>query len=253
MKAKVFISILMMIASFFVMNAVITDAQEPLPRVWLSSQTQAVQSGQEFTVAINVANAVGVYGGSFKLVYDPQVLEVVPAGDNVVSAGDFFAAGPSFTMKNSVNAQDGTIEYALTLMQPADPVTGSGIIGTITFRALRDATANITPLEGRLLSPEFTQADGRRIAERVNEVDASVEGMSVTVGAAGAQTASEVSSGTVTSVTYEEPMVVLTRSDVVVLVAAAVFFFAGLGLFTMTIAMYAKLGAQTRRRSESYL
>jgi hypothetical protein len=250
MKSKTLISLLIMLVSLFVMNAVITDAQETSPRLWLSPATFQAQPGQEFIVTVNVAEAAGVYGGSFKLAYDPQVLEVVINDNQVFTAGDFFDGRPSFTLKNSANAQQGVIEYALTLTQPAEPVNGAGVLGTVTFRALSEASVSVTPIEARLLSPEFTEVDGRLIAQRINEVEARMEGMALSITANDAPQIVAVSAQPEvrTGSNIEEPMIVLSRADVVILAAAGAFFIAGLALFTMTVGMYARLNMRLGSR-----
>lgn len=250
MKIKTLLSILIMMASLFMMNAVITGAQEDVPRLWISPETMQVQTGQEFTVTVNVADAIGVYGGSFKLVYDPQALELVFLDDRAVTAGEFFDGQPSFTLKNSANVQEGMIEYALTLTQPAQPITGGGTLGTIAFRALSEAAVNIMPLEARLIVPEFTQVDNRLIAQSINEVDARLQGASVTVGAivpVETMSANEQTANLFTSA-LDEPMIVLTRADVLVLAASGIFFIVGLALFTMTIRMYSRMNVQPAAR-----
>jgi hypothetical protein len=256
MKSKTLISALIMLTSLVVMNAVIINAQETPPRLWLSPETVQTQPGQEFTITVNVAEAVGVYGGSFKLAYDPQVLEVVTSDNEAIRAGDLFEDRPSFTLKNSANVQEGVIEYALTLTQPAEPVTGAGILGTITFRALIEASVSLTPIEARLLSPEFTEVDGRLVAQQINEVEARMQGATLSIGEnANIQTASVSTQPEVArSTNFEEPMIVLSKADVLILAAAGVFFIAGLALFAMTVGMYARLNTRlSPRRSGQYL
>ncbi len=252
MKIKTLLSILIMSASLLMMNAVITGAQEDAPQVWISPETVQVQPGQEFTVAVNVADAIGVYGGSFKLVYDPQTLELVFLDDRAVTAGAFFDGQPSFMLKNSANVQEGVIEYALTLTQPAQPVTGGGALGTITFRALSEAAVNITPLEARLLSPEFTEVGGRLVAQSITEVNARLQGASIVVGESAPAETTTASAQFVSpfASTLNEPMIVLTKADVLVLAASGIFFIVGLTLFMMTVRMYSRLNVRpVARRS----
>jgi hypothetical protein len=253
MKFKTLISILIMLTSVAVMNAVIINAQEPQPRLWLSPETIQTQPDQEFTVTINVADAVGVYGGSFKLTYDPQVIEVVSSDDQVILPGDFFEGRPSFTLKNSI-PQEGVIEYALTLTQPAEPVTGSGILGTITFRALSEASVTLTPIEARLLSPEFTEVEGRLVAQQINEVEAQMQGATLAIGNAVQASSTSNQLESAPSANFDEPMIVLSKADVFILAAAGVFFIAGLALFAMTVGMYARLNTRlSPGRSGQYI
>ncbi len=175
--------IILIAASLALMLIGIISAQEMSPRVWLSSDNQQVTTGQEFSVTINIADAVGVYGGSFKLTYDSQSLEVVLAENKAIVPGPFFGTESSFTLANTAN--EGTVEYAMTLTQPAEPVSGSGVLGTLTFRALTDTAVEIMPIEARLLSPEFSEVDGRKIAQNINEVTPQIEGITINAGNAG--------------------------------------------------------------------
>ena len=226
------------------------SAQETSSRVWLSSDMQQVTSGQEFTVTINVADAVGVYGASFKLAYDPQALEVVLAENKAVVPGTFFTTASNFTLANA--ASDGIVEYAMTLTQPAEPVSGGGVLGTVTFRALTDAAVDITPIEARLLSPEFTEVNGRKIAQKINEVTTQIEGMTINAGSSATLlqpqdptpelrplTVEEASGSTVTAATPTSR--VMGRP---ILVIGSVLFILGLLLFATSIGVYVNLRRQ---------
>jgi hypothetical protein len=258
MKTKTLLSLLIMLGSLFVMSAVMTGAQDIPPRLWLTPEAVEAQPGQEFTVTINIAEAVGVYGASFKLAYDPQVLDVVITDNKVIAPGDLFEGQPSFTLKNSANVQEGIIEYSLTLTRPAEPVTGAGVLGTLTFRALTQASVSLTPLEGRLLSPEFTEVDGQMVAQRINEVDASMQGatLSISPNAVADPQIAAISAPAVVPLTSggQEQVIVLSKGDVLVLAAASVFFLAGLVLFAMTVGMYSRMSTRpASRRSGQYV
>lgn len=221
-------------------------AQLNAPLVWLESEAGQVTTGQEFTVQVQVSEATGVYGGSFKLSYDPQALEVVLTDGKAVVPGMFFGGQSGFTLKNSADAQAGVVEYALTLTQPAEPVSGEGEIGTITFRALRDTAVVIEPLEARLLSPEFTEVNGRRIARQINEVETRLQGLSVVADTA---TVAEP----VVSQPEAQPQVVsvpaaptmrlpvMFGDQRMTALIGGLLFMIGLGLFMVSIGIYISL------------
>lgn len=241
--------IILIAASLTLILVGLISAQETSPRVWLSSDVQEVATGQTFTVTINVADAIGVYGGSFKLAYDPQALEVILAENKAVAPGTFFNNTSSFTLANTAN--DGTVEYAMTLTQPAEPVNGGGALGTVTFRALTDAAVDITPIEARLLSPEFTEVDGRKIAQKIDEVPTQIEGMTINAGNIQTftneprpelrpLTVPESSASTVT----ETSVPVSRTMDRPVLVIGSILFVIGLLLFAASIGVYVNLRRQ---------
>lgn len=248
MKGKfVLISIII-----FVMTAWTAGAQDSSPRVWLSSEIAEATAGQEFTVTVNVAGTNAVYGGSFQLTYDPTQVEVILAENLAVTPGAFFGAGPSFTLKNT--AVDGVIDYALTLTQPATPISGDGALGTITFRALANAPVNITTVKADLVSPEFTEVEGRLIAQRINQVTAAIEPITaagaVVQPAVSAPATASVSVGAATAavnqpvqpaVTSVQPATEGRQNNNMVLLVAGIFFAAGLLLLTISVGMYSKM------------
>jgi hypothetical protein len=253
-------------ALFLLVNTLAAFAQQTSPSIWLASEISQASAGQEFTVSVNVSGGVGVYGSSFKLAYDPQALEVVVINNNAVTPGTFFGSAPNFPLKNTVDAQAGTVEYALTLTQPAQPVDGDGLLGTVTFRALTGGEVVINPVEARLLSPEFAEVDGRLIAQSINEVEAQTQGVTVAItGESGISAPAIVSapvsgsatasaSASVAPVTAPRP--VETAPAVVVsspndgntmIIIAGVLFLVGLGLFATSVGTYVGL-----RRQPSY-
>lgn len=214
-------------------------AQQAAPYVWLAPPSGPVAAGQEFTVAVQVSGADGVYGISFAVGYDPQMVEIVPASGAAVQAGSFFGGQPAFTLKNS--ASDGLIEYALTLTQPAQPVSGEGSLGTITFRALATGAAIITPQEARLLVPVFSEVNGQRVAREINEVAAQTQGVALTVAEVGAA-AQQAQQAPPEAQPEQTLTVVPTRATALpVLLAGGLLFLTGLGLFAMSIGGYVSL------------
>lgn len=234
----------------FTTVSVLAQADPSAPRVWLSSEVQTVTAGQQFAVNVNVSEAVGVYGGSFKLKYDPQALEAVLTDDGLaVTSGTFFGTQPSFTLTN--RAAEGVAEYALTLTQPAEPVSGEGVLGVLTFRALQDSTVNLTLEEARLLSPEFSETDGHKVARKINEVQTQVEGLTVTVSGGSAPAVQPV----VTVAPQLQPTsapVILSRPAPIrrplnvntVLIIGGGLFIVGLALFAASLGTYVKMRRQ---------
>ena len=79
--------------------------------------------GDEVTVTVHVQDVTNAYGGSFKFAYDPKALEVIVQSEGAVTPGDFFGDQPGMSMRNRADAETGIVEYALTLRQPATPVS----------------------------------------------------------------------------------------------------------------------------------
>lgn len=266
MKIKIFlISLALMIA-----GTLIIAAQDGGAQLWLDPEAQSVSAGEVFSVAVRVGDAVGIYGGSFKLIYDPAALEVVIDENVVVTPGDFFGGQPGFTLKNSVDVEAGVVEYALTLTQPAQPVDGEGVLGTVRFRALTAGPVDITPDEALLLAPEFTQVEGRTIAQRIAQITPATQPLTVVALDAVAPAQSVVidppaEPAIVSAPPIAEPVVVslappmatmpVGRPPLALLIGGGLFLI-GLGLFATSIGAYVGLRRQfspvARRESLSW-
>ncbi len=90
-------------------------------------------------VTVRINDVVNLYGADVLISFDPSVLEVVDKDGNsgnaspVENAG--MLSGRIFVAKNEANNTAGTVQYAVTLLNPAPPVTGSGDFIRIYFRA----------------------------------------------------------------------------------------------------------------------
>jgi hypothetical protein len=96
--------------------------------------TYSVSTGQTFQVQINIdVGEDQVNGADAYINYDSSFLSV----ENI-SAGSFFT-----TVINDVNTP-GKVYIAGLVDDPASSKTGSGTLATITFKGLKDGTANLT-------------------------------------------------------------------------------------------------------------
>jgi hypothetical protein len=236
---------------------VLVFAQSGSALVTLSAPAEPVNAGDTFTVTIQVGNATGVYGGSIRLTYDPLALEPVTTDAGVVT-GDFFGNQPGFTLKNVADATTGTIDYAMTLRQPAEPVTGSGALGTIQFQALQGGPAEIVVAEASLLAPRFEEVNGRKIARTVDQVaveiqNTTINSTGVVLDATPMLTESQlVAQAPQTEDTFQPWSVANTPTMIIepsrgmspVMIAGIAFFLAGLLLFTMGVGSYVRLHRQ---------
>lgn len=238
---SLFVVVLTLIAALTVGLAVM-QAQAVSPLVWLGSDAEQVVAGQEIVVTVHVDEAIGVYGGSFKLTFDPQAFEVVPQSEKIVTPGTFFADQPGFTLKNSADSQTGVIEYALTLTQPAEPISGSGDIGVVHFRALRDGAVEMQPQEARLLAPEFTEVNGRKIARQINEIETRVQGITVTGGDAQPMlNFAQAPLATIAAPTVSTPPLLVTTDNRPMMLVVGGLLLLGMGTLLATVSAYAGL------------
>ncbi len=261
----------------FALSLFTVGAQDNEPQLQLSPDKEQAAAGDTITVTVNVVGAVGVYGGSFKLSYDPQAFEVVQTDNKAVTPGAFFANEPGFALRNVVDTTAGTIEYAITLMQPAKPIDGDGVLGTFTLHALKDAPIALTSLSANFVAPEFKQVDGHLVAQKVNQVTAEVQGavngtplvannpapvLAPTVELASAAPVEAVVSNDAAVVNMFSnpdlnavpsndivnpgviPTTTVNHTDNMVSIAAIAFLVVGVILLTLSIGMYSRMRVQ---------
>lgn len=258
----------------FAVSAV--GAQDSLNAPTLSIAADAEQAavGQTVNLTVNVSGAMNVYGTSFKIAYDPSAFEVVATDGKAVTPGAFFANEPGFALRNIADASQGVIEYALTLMQPAKPVTGDGVLGTVTLRALKDTAVAVSVTQASFVSPEFTEVSGQLVAQKVNQIAAQIETSPVTIASASAsasagQTSSPVSADPNQAAMFNNPALKASaqmehgqdaatatnttftlRDDGVMMASAIVFFFVGIVLLTLSVGMYSRMRTRVALSSD---
>ncbi|MFQ5855701.1 MAG: LysM peptidoglycan-binding domain-containing protein [Anaerolineae bacterium] len=117
--------------------------------VALDPSSAAVSVGETVVMNIRVQDVNNLFGADVRLKYDSAVIEVVDANTLVpgiqISSGDFpdTSGGRGFVAQNTVNPSEGTIGYAMTLLSPAQPVSGSGTLASITFRGKASGSSNV--------------------------------------------------------------------------------------------------------------
>lgn len=112
--------------------------------VLLSPTDTEVDVGDTTTVNIRIENVSGLYGAEVHLSFDPALLEVEDADDDMagvqIQTGSFLS--PDFTAQNRVDLTAGTIDFSIAQMGTG-AVSGSGTLATITFKGKASGTSNI--------------------------------------------------------------------------------------------------------------
>jgi hypothetical protein len=91
------------------------------------------------TVPVNIVveNVNGLYGSDVKLAFDPALLAVQDADPNLagiqIELGPLLTSSSYFVVINTVDNLSGTARLAITQLNPTLPVTGSGVLASITF------------------------------------------------------------------------------------------------------------------------
>jgi hypothetical protein len=113
-------------------------------------------------VDIVITDVTDLYAASVDLSFDAAVLEGVDADPGRSGVQVFTGAfpgpseGPSDVTKNTADNMAGTIEYDVTLLNPAPAVSGSGTLATVRFRGKATGTSTVA-IEGAALWDSLNQ------------------------------------------------------------------------------------------------
>ena len=111
----------------------------------VSVDSYVVQVGQEFTVPVRIAAVSNLYGADVRVAYDPAMLQ----GVSVVGGG--FLNQPTWVIRQGFYGPGPWCPtqcawYALTQLRPALPVSGSGVLAYVTYKALQPGVSPLTVL-----------------------------------------------------------------------------------------------------------
>jgi len=120
-----------------------TSSANPQTLFHPDPQSIGLKSGEQGSISLRVDDAQNMYGIEFHLTFDPNVVEVVDADASKpgvqIAPGDWLKN--SFVAVNKADNAAGKIDYAVTLLNPAPPLSGSGTIATITFKGKNNGTS----------------------------------------------------------------------------------------------------------------
>jgi hypothetical protein len=95
-----------------------------------------VSLGFTTVVSIHIENVINLCDAEVNLTFDPTLLEVVDAAPDAegvqIQAGDFFS--PDLSVRNIVYPDYGEIYFAVFQLGSNEPISGSGVLATITFQ-----------------------------------------------------------------------------------------------------------------------
>jgi LysM repeat protein len=108
--------------------------------------SQQIEGGQTTTVEIWIDNVTRLWGAEIELQFNPLVLQVQdadPTREGVqLQSGDF--PSPDFAAENKADNTAGIVNYALVRLPPNEPVNGSGLLASITFKAASEGNSDLT-------------------------------------------------------------------------------------------------------------
>jgi hypothetical protein len=137
----------------------------------LSLQTPetTLQTGQEYTVEIHIDGAADVWALSVEISYDPALIYVFGTrAGRPIQAGTFFEPAQSSPLRNMV--QTDTILYDVSLLRPATPANGSGIVGTFRIYPLAPGATSLLFRAAKIIKLDFVQTDEGLVGQNPQEL-----------------------------------------------------------------------------------
>jgi hypothetical protein len=147
-----FISLLGILITLAFMHTPVV-AQENQAALQFAPSPLELMPGGQGKVNIFVQNVQNLYGIEFQLAFDPDLVEVIDvdpgkAGVQIWPA-DWWKDG--FVALNQVDNMTGRIDFAATLLRPAQPVGGTRAIAVIPFAARKTGSGTLG-IESAILS-----------------------------------------------------------------------------------------------------
>lgn len=127
-----------------------------LAELRVSPSLSTIRKGEWITVTAALDGVQNLYGADIRLSFDPELLEAMDADPDrpgvQVSGGDLLSPRQGLVVQDTADNEAGTVHYALSLTKPALPVSGSGVLSIITFRAKGCGTARLNVVRATLVS-----------------------------------------------------------------------------------------------------
>ncbi len=121
--------------------------------------TLVLTIGAQGSVSILVENVQDLYGIEFHVTYNANIAEIVdtdPDKQGVqIRPADWWKDG--FVPVNQVDNKTGRIDFAATLLRPAEPLSGKQVVAIISFAA-REAGTSALGIESAILSTRAAEA-----------------------------------------------------------------------------------------------
>ncbi len=101
----------------------------PVPIEYVNPASYTAHTlNEEFDIDVIIANVTNLYSFGFKLSYNTTLLDAVNVTVN-------FLHEPTQLIKREINDSLGRVWVNVTSLPPAQPINGTGVLATITFRA----------------------------------------------------------------------------------------------------------------------
>lgn len=135
----------------------IVQADEP---AHLILQNLPLQDDRLLVMTVQLERVADLYGAEIRLQYDPAQLKVQDADTRVegvqIAPGPLVAVDDRFIVANNADPRTGLIDFVVTLLNPAPPINGQGILATVSFEMVGSGPFEVQVAEVKLVSPRFT-------------------------------------------------------------------------------------------------
>jgi len=146
-------------------------------QVYILPPAEALVTGQPVTVDVIAEGVSNLYGAEIHLSFDPTMVRLEdadPQQDGVqITPGSLLAPDQGFVVVNTSDNAAGTAVFAITLVNPAPPVDGGGVVARLTF----------VPLQPGALHLELENV--KLVTRDLQTLDLSLNGLEVQVGGQG--------------------------------------------------------------------
>ncbi len=119
-------------------------------------QNVPIQDEKLLVVNVYLSGVDNLYGAEVQLHYNPAQLTVRDDNrrlDGVqISPGPIIASDNRFVVTNSADAATGLINFAFTLLKPAPPISGDGVLATVVFEITGNGPYQVDLSKAQLVS-----------------------------------------------------------------------------------------------------
>jgi hypothetical protein len=169
-------------------------------QVYLLPPTDALVTGQPVTVDVIAEGVRDLYGAEIHLRFDPTMVRLEdadPSQDGVqLIPGSLLDPAHGFVVANRSDNQAGTAVFAVTLVNPAPPVEGGGVVARLTLVPLQPGALRIELENVKLVTRDLQTLD-----VSPSGFEAQVSGQAI-MPAGASQPASGVTASTPVTSTY---------------------------------------------------
>ncbi len=122
-----------------------------------------LQTGQVYEVQLVVENVADLWVTSVEITYDPTLLYIIgTCSGSPVQPGPLLSDRQTLVPRN--RAQEGVMSYTVSLLAPAEPVSGTGVLAAFRIVPLAPGSAQLQFRQANLTAIAFQQNGTERTA-----------------------------------------------------------------------------------------